>query len=346
MLPLRALLILLLATLPGFAFAAITPYTERGKADFDVLIDVLNPLGTWSDVALKGSKPTFRLCDPKQIPFTHGHWEYTDFGWVWIGAEAGSWGPEHYGWWTLGDENRDDNVWTWHPDGSWHTAPVDFRQTNDSIGWRASRLDEANEFVEKESDRYAKPEEWIWVPKAKFLAPLTAQDLIVGSASAAAKEQSKNLLLDSQAATHIYSAWRDIERLGPDPAKLLPVARVVPDEKRAPNQPNVVAYTLLCLPSYWAKLPPAAQPNQVYLYRPDFYQDLDGLRRRIAKWYAPAPTAVEKAQISQIKQSLQTEAEKNEGATFSSSSAASSAAATSAANSASSSSIPTYKSRP
>ena len=294
-------LLLFILALAGTAPAALTPFTERGKADFDTLIDVLNPLGVWTNPAVTGPKPTYRLCDPTVAPFTHGRWEYTDFGWTWIGADPGSWGIEHYGWWTLDDDGK----WSWHPAGTWHTATVDFRQTNDKIGWRASRLDEAHTFVEKESDRYAKPEEWIWAPKAKFLSPLAVADLLIGSSSPAAAEQSKTLLLDSQAATHVYSAWRDIDRIGPDPAKLLPVARVVAEDNRAPNQPDVVAYTLLSLPSYWAPLPKTFQSNQVYLFRPEFYQDLDGIRRRIAKWYAPAPTEAEKAQIGQIKKSLQ-----------------------------------------
>ncbi|SDU30462.1 hypothetical protein SAMN05444156_3182 [Verrucomicrobium sp. GAS474] len=291
--------------------AAISAYADRGKADFDVVLDILNPLGTWTNAAIKDGKPFFRPYDAA-VPFTQGRWEYSDFGWLWIGTTPGSWGTEHYGWWTLDAPTTNTSEgakWSWHPDGTWHPVPVDFRQTKDSIGWRASRLDEAGEFVEKESDRYAKPEEWIWVPVAKFLSPLTAKDLIIGASSPAAAEQSKNLLLDSQAATHIYSAWREIERTGPDPAKILPPARVVAEENRAPNQPNVTPYILMNLPSAWAPLPPTAQPTQIYLYRPAFYQDIDGVRRRIAKWYAPAPTDAEKAQISQIKQSLQEQAE-------------------------------------
>ncbi|HEY8966844.1 MAG TPA: hypothetical protein VIM58_10395, partial [Candidatus Methylacidiphilales bacterium] len=160
---------------------------------------------------------------------------------------------------------------------------------------------------------YAKPEEWIWAPAAKFLAPLSPGDLVIGSASADAAAKSKDLLLDSQAATHVYSAWRDIDRTGPDPAKLLPPERVVAEENRAPNQPNVVGFTLLSLPKPWAPLPPTAQSNQVYLYRPEFYQDNDGIRRRIEKWYVPAASEAQKAQLGQIKQSLQDDAEKKEG---------------------------------
>jgi len=43
----------------------------------------------------------------------------------------------------------------------------------------------------------------------------------------------------------------------------------------------------MSLPTYWTAPPSDARPNQIYLYRPEFYQDQDGIERRITLWFNP-----------------------------------------------------------
>ena len=50
---------------------------------------------------------------------------------------------------------------------------------------------------------------------------------------------------------------------------------------------KVKYWITMSLPTYWAKPPPDAKPEEIYLYRPDFYQDEDGIARRITLWFNP-----------------------------------------------------------
>jgi hypothetical protein len=50
---------------------------------------------------------------------------------------------------------------------------------------------------------------------------------------------------------------------------------------------RVKYWITMSLPTYWTKPPAEAKPEEIYLYRPDFYQDDDGIARRIALWFDP-----------------------------------------------------------
>jgi len=264
-------------------FAAIAPFTERGEADFDMILDALNPWGSWAEVA-----PNDWRYHPDAavdaVPFTRGQWIYTDFGWSWAGKFPGSWATDHYGWWVL-EPSADGTApgnWGWHPGPDWHAAPVDFRQTKEYIGWRPSKLGPVNELLEKDDERFAHPEEWIWVPKAKFGQPLEAADVVTGAAS-------KAILEDSAALTHVYTSWREIERPGPDPAGLNAPGMLPVQERK--DGVTVKPFEILSLPTLWAALPAIPDPNAIYLYRPEMFQDHDGVERRVKKWYNPDPQA-------------------------------------------------------
>jgi len=268
-------------------FSAIAPFTERGTTDFDTFLDLLDPWGSWTEAAPNGW--TYRpAAAADAVPFTHGRWAYTDFGWTWIGAFPGSWATDHYGSWVLGDGG-----WAWRPDPNWHPATVEFRKTKDDIGWRPSRLNAIHELTEKEDVRYAKPEEWIWVPRAKFGQPITLADVVTGPAA-------KSLLEDSEPLSHVFTSWREIERPGPAPEDFLPKDRIVPEEARKENQPPVRADVILTLPTFWTPLPAKPEPDAFYLYRPMVYQDADGIQRRVRKWYHPAATAEEQQQLDAV----------------------------------------------
>jgi hypothetical protein len=50
---------------------------------------------------------------------------------------------------------------------------------------------------------------------------------------------------------------------------------------------KVKYWVTMSLPTYWSSPPSDARPDQVYIYRPDFYQDQDGIERRVTLWFNP-----------------------------------------------------------
>jgi len=54
-----------------------------------------------------------------------------------------------------------------------------------------------------------------------------------------------------------------------------------------PDARKVKYWITKCLPTYWTPRPPDAKEGELYIYRPDFYQDEDGIARRVALWLDP-----------------------------------------------------------
>ncbi len=50
---------------------------------------------------------------------------------------------------------------------------------------------------------------------------------------------------------------------------------------------KVKYWITMSLPTFWTPPPVDAKPGEIYLYRPDFYQDQDGIERRITLWFNP-----------------------------------------------------------
>jgi hypothetical protein len=60
------------------------------------------------------------------------------------------------------------------------------------------------------------------------------------------------------------------------------------DDAAQPVDKRKVKYWItMSLPTFWTPRPPGAKPGEIYLYRPDFYQDQDGIERRITLWFNP-----------------------------------------------------------
>jgi hypothetical protein len=154
--------------------------------------------------------------------------------------------------------------------------------------------------VEKEEQRFAKPEEWVFVTNEKFKGPITPADVITGPAAA-------KLLEDSSPCDHVYVSWRQMDRLGPDPADFLPKERVRKVEDLKDNEPEVIAPTLWSLPTYWTIPPPDAKPGDIYLYRPKLYQDKDGIQRRILIWEHPGEREKATQKVNQVLQTGEVE---------------------------------------
>jgi hypothetical protein len=291
-------------------------YTQRGQTDFDTVLQLLNPYGTWSKIDDKWAfTPRDHLA-----PYTDGRWIYTEYGWYWKGRLPHSWATEHYGYWKCGD----DKVWSWYPGSYWLPQIVELRVTSNYIGWRSGEVDSDGSFVEAPIDRFSKPEEWAFVTLAQFANPITPAIL-------APQDVVESQLEDSTDSHHTYLTYRPIDRPGPHPADLADLckdggmlpARTAADElallrssqkpaappatnsaavvmtgTNAPalldTQPNptvdarqVKYWITMSLPTFWTPPPDDARPDQIYLYRPDLYQDNDGIARRITLWFNP-----------------------------------------------------------
>jgi hypothetical protein len=294
---------------------ADTPYTERGKADFDTALQLLNPYGTWAKVDGKWAfTPSAHM-----VPYTNGRWIYTEYGWYWKGRAPHSWATEHYGYWKRGA----DKVWAWYPGPFWLPQIVEIRATSKYIGWRSAEVDDQGSFVEAPIDRYSKEDEWTFVTLAGFANPITPETV-------APPDVAKEQLEASTDCRHTYLTYREIDRPGPHPADFadlckdggmlapLSAADQLAAQKAAspaptpgPNSPaahmtgtnapaligadvdpaadtrKVKYWVTMSLPTFWSKPPEDAKPDQIYMYRPDFYQDNDGIARRITLWFNP-----------------------------------------------------------
>ena len=307
------LALLVLGMISRGGMTSDTAYTDRGKTDFDTVLQLLNPYGSWSRIDGKWAfTPTDHL-----PPYTDGRWIYTEYGWYWKGRLPHSWVTEHYGYWKRGA----DKVWSWYPGPYWLPEIVEIRATSKYIGWRSAEVDDDGNFVESPIDRYNKPDEWTFVTLAQFANPITPE-------IAARPDAAKTQLEESTECRHTYLTYREIDRPGPHPADfsdlckdggmLAPktlrdeaAAQSPPPGRIATNSPAAVmngtnAPTLLgadidpaadtrkvkywitmSLPTYWTPPPSDAKPEEIYLYRPDFYQDGDGIARRITLWFNP-----------------------------------------------------------
>ncbi|MCE0522199.1 MAG: hypothetical protein LV480_04740 [Methylacidiphilales bacterium] len=302
-----------LGTISRGGMTTDTPYSNRGKTDFDTALQILNSYGTWSKI---DGKWAYTPRD-HMAPYTNGRWIYTDYGWYWKGSLPHSWMTEHYGYWKRGP----DKVWSWYPGPFWLPQTVEIRATATYIGWRSGEVDDEGGFVEAPVDRYSKPDEWTFVTRAQFANPITPP-------SAAPLAVAEDQLDDSTNCWHTYLTYREIDRPGPHPADIAPYCKdggmLAPGamEEEASAQPaqtgtvstnapaakttgtnaivppgaemdpqadtrQVKYWITMSLPTFWAHPPTDARLQEIYLYRPDFYQDQDGIARRITLWFNP-----------------------------------------------------------
>jgi hypothetical protein len=318
---LRSNLVLVLALLALATFARAgtnsdTIYTERAKADFDTFLQLLNPYGTWSKIDGRWAyTPT-----DHGAPYTRGRWLYTEYGWYWKGTPPHSWATEHYGFWKRGA----DHVWSWFPGPFWLPETIELRGTSTHIGWRSAEVDENGGFVEQPIDRYTKPDEWSFVTLAGFGNPITPGDLAKPDVARLQLEGStdcRHAYLTYREIDRPGPHPADIAPFSRDGGMLAP--KTIEDEVKARTQPappntnssaahvagapqptllgstadpvtdpaadtrQVKYWITMSLPTFWTKPPADARIDQLYLYRPDMYQDQDGIERRITLWFNP-----------------------------------------------------------
>ena len=112
----------------GFAGTAAAQET----IDIDTFYDELDPYGEWVWHPRYGYVWLPEDVSPRWRPYTVGRWTYTDeYGWYWDSQEPFAWAVYHYGRWGY-DE---DYGWFWVPGDTWAPAWVQWRYSDDYVGW-------------------------------------------------------------------------------------------------------------------------------------------------------------------------------------------------------------------
>jgi hypothetical protein len=129
-------LVLLVLAIPATAdipFATSIHLNPSGGADVDLgfFFDSLSPYGHWVQTPAYGWAFVPAVATTNWRPYTDGQWLYTDAGWTWLSDEPFGWATYHYGSWDL----NPDYGWMWVPGYQWAPARVDWRATDDFIGW-------------------------------------------------------------------------------------------------------------------------------------------------------------------------------------------------------------------
>ncbi|MDZ4817299.1 MAG: DUF6600 domain-containing protein [Verrucomicrobiota bacterium] len=233
--------------------AAVAPYTDTPRVDFDVAYTFLLKHGSWEP------HKTYRYAfvpaaAPGWQPFRDGRWLYSDDGWLWQGKEPWSWLTDHYGFW-----RNEDSRWIWVPRSRWFAAPVVWQKKGESIAWKAVRFNKLGEIVD-EADEVAKTEGWNLSTLTQLKSDITPSNIQPSS-------EIEAFLPESETCYHIFTSYRDIERSGPDPFDLF-------GEK-------FLASNLFFLPTLDAKPPEGALPNKLYINKVEFIQEEDGFFTRI-----------------------------------------------------------------
>lgn len=93
--------------------------------------------GTWFQVASYGRvwQPDVVRVEHGWRPYCHGgNWVWTDRGWFWSSTYAWGWAPFHYGRWAC----LPVYGWVWVPDLTWGPAWVEWRSSDEYVGWAPS----------------------------------------------------------------------------------------------------------------------------------------------------------------------------------------------------------------
>jgi hypothetical protein len=142
----------------------------------------LSPYGRWVDVEHWGRcwVPNDRRADWR--PYTVGHWQYSDSGWLWVsdGAEA-RWGiiTYHYGRWF--PDRR--HGWCWLPGSVWAPAWVAWREGHGYCAWAplAPILSDGVILNASIVDRYC-PADWFIGCETRYLtSPQLSQYIVVNN---------------------------------------------------------------------------------------------------------------------------------------------------------------------
>jgi hypothetical protein len=161
--PLVAVLLLAGITVATpIALGALSPAQAQATEDFHVALEAY---GTWQPHPRWGEVWVPYGVPPDWRPYSYGHWVYTDeWGWYWVSdpeEEAWGWITFHYGRW---QRNRELG-WYWVPGDEWGPAWVNWRGSDDYVGWAPLPPDDV--IYEYDDD----PAYWVFVQPRYLIAP-------------------------------------------------------------------------------------------------------------------------------------------------------------------------------
>ena len=309
------------------ARAGVAPFTEPGKIDFDQALDLLKPYGTWAKAGDKWAfTPSdhmvpytngrwiysesgwlWRGNSPTSWATEHyGYWKRgADKVWAWFPGPT--WLPQTV-------ELRSSTAGV-----GWRSAEVD--ADGNFVESPTDRFTKIDEWTFVRPAVFAGP-----ITPALIAKPTEAEGMLEQSIESVHSYLTYREIerpgphpadfinfgdgkmfglmtdADRQRALHPLVAQAkdaaNATNAAPDPARLaasLNASEPLPEIPQQPgaqdpnDDPRQVKYWVtMSLPHPDTKPPVDADSNQVFLYRPDFYQDVDGINRRIAFWLDPS----------------------------------------------------------
>ncbi len=108
---------------------------DAGISDPYDFVQPLMPYGSWVQYPGYGLVfvPSQAVVGRSFRPYTHGHWEHTEWGWTWVDHHPFGWATGHYGRWFYDASYG----WVWVPGTQWSPAWVSWRTGGGYIGWTA-----------------------------------------------------------------------------------------------------------------------------------------------------------------------------------------------------------------
>jgi hypothetical protein len=137
-------------TLPAFAQVGVGVGVRVGDAQVNVAVESdddddaepavitvenffepLEPYGRWIETVRFGWVWHPESMPGDWRPYSYGHWECTEMGWMFVSEHPWGWACYHYGRWL----DTHDNGWIWIPGTVWAPAWVAWRAGGEHIGW-------------------------------------------------------------------------------------------------------------------------------------------------------------------------------------------------------------------
>lgn len=148
---------------------------EAGIRDASDFYEPLSPYGRWISYPGYGMvwQPSVAVVGASFRPYTHGHWERSEYGWTWIDHHPFGWATGHYGRWFYDGSYG----WIWVPGTVWAPAWVSWRSGGGYVGW--APLPPGAVF----GGSYTVYEtSWVFVSTSSFGVSYVGSALVVGSA--------------------------------------------------------------------------------------------------------------------------------------------------------------------
>jgi hypothetical protein len=108
---------------------------QAGIVDNSDFYAPLASYGSWFYYPGYGNvwRPSVAVVGSRFRPYTHGHWEHTEWGWTWVDHHPFGWATGHYGRWMYDSSYG----WVWVPGTQWAPAWVSWRTGGGYVGWAA-----------------------------------------------------------------------------------------------------------------------------------------------------------------------------------------------------------------